>query len=164
VARGPIDKRAVITKIRAVLAKEIDVLRASAASAREGATHEQAKPEGDKDTRAIEASYLAGAQAARLRVLEAADKRLQFQELREFKAGDAIAPGALIDIEIDGKSSRYFMAEAGGGTKIEHDGVEISVLTPEAPLAQSIMGKKTGDTFERTVRGEALEYEIVGVA
>ena len=163
-AGSRIDKRAVITKIRAVLAKEIDVLRQSAASAREGATHDQAKPESDKDTRAIEASYLAGAQSARVRVLEAADKRLEFQELRDFKPTDAVGPGALVDVEVDGKWSRYFLAEAAGGTKIEHDGVEIVVLTPEAPLAQSLLGKKTGETFERTVRGEALEYEIVGVA
>lgn len=164
VAGTPIDKRAVIAKIRAALGKELDVLRQSVANAREGATHEQAKPESDKDTRAIEASYLAGAQAARLRVLETADKRLQFQELRDFKPTDAVAPGAIVDIEVDGKSTRYFVAEAAGGTKIEHEGVEILVLTPEAPLAQSILGKRTGDTFERSVRGEALEYEIVGVA
>ena len=35
--------------------RELDMLRQSVASAREGATHEQAKPENDKDTRAIEA-------------------------------------------------------------------------------------------------------------
>ncbi len=156
-----IDKRAVIEKIRAVLATEIGVLRLSAASAREGATHEEAKAEDDKDTRAIEAGYLAGAQAARMRTLEAADKRLEFQELRDM---DTVGVGALVDVEVDGKRSRYFLAEAAGGTKIEHEGVEIVVLTPEAPLAQSLLGKKNGDTFERTVRGEAIEYEIVAVA
>lgn len=158
-----IDKRALVEKIRAVLAKEIEVLRQSSASAREGATHEQAKPESDKDTRAIEASYLAGAQAARLRVLEAADKRLEFLDLRDFKAGETAAPGALVDVDVDGKRARYFIADAAGGTKVELDGVEIAVLTPEAPLAQSLLGKKAGDTFERTVRGEALEYEIVSI-
>ncbi len=77
---------------------------------------------------------------------------------------DTVGVGALVDVEVDGKRSRYFLAEAAGGTKIEHEGVEIVVLTPEAPLAQSLLGKKPGDTFERTVRGEATEYEIVAVA
>jgi transcription elongation GreA/GreB family factor len=159
-----LDKRAIVEKVRGVLAKEIDVLRQSAAAAREGATHEQAKPESDKDTRAIEASYLAGAQAGRLRVLEAADKRLEFLDLRDFKPGDPVAPGALVEVDVDGKRSHYFVADAAGGTKVELGGVEVAVLTPEAPLAQSLLGKKTGDSFERTVRGEALEYEIVSVS
>jgi transcription elongation GreA/GreB family factor len=159
-----LDKREIVEKVRAVLAKEIDVLRQSAAAAREGATHEQAKPESDKDTRAIEASYLAGAQAGRLRVLEAADKRLEFLDLRDFKPADPIAPGALVEVDVDGKRSHYFVADAAGGTKVELGGVEVAVLTPEAPLAQSLLGKKTGESFERTVRGEALEYEIVSVS
>ena len=159
-----LDKRAIVEKVRAVLAKEMDVLRQSAAAAREGATHEQAKPEGDKDTRAIEASYLAGAQAGRLRVLEAADKRLEFLDLRDFKPADPIGPGALVEVDVDGKRSHYFVADAAGGTKVDIGGVEVAVLTPEAPLAQSLLGKKTGESFERTVRGEALEYEIVSVS
>lgn len=154
------DKRAIVERVRAVLAKEIEVLRASAASAREGATHDEAKPEDDKDTRAIEASYLAGAQAGRIRVLEAADKKLEFMELREMSAA---GPGALVVLDVDGKTSHFFLAEAAGGTKVRVDGTEITVLTPEAPLAQSLIGKKAGDSFERVVRGEPVEYEILSV-
>ena len=38
---------------------EIATMRKAALDAAEGATHAEAKPENDKDTRAIEASYLA---------------------------------------------------------------------------------------------------------
>lgn len=155
-----IDKRLIVEAVRAALAKEMDVLRASAANAALGATHEDAKPEDDKDTRAIEASYLAGAQAGRLRVLEAADKKLEFMELREMEVA---APGALVELDTDGKVAHYFLADVAGGTKVKVAGTDITVLTPEAPLAQSLVGKKAGHAFERTVRGTAVEYEIVSV-
>ena len=155
-----IDKRLIVEAVRAALAKEMEVLRASAANAALGATHDDAKPEDDKDTRAIEASYLAGAQAGRIRVLEAADKKLEFMDL---KASDVIAPGALVELDADGKVGHYFVAEAAGGTKVSIGGVDITVLTPEAPLAQSLIGKRAGDSFERTVRRETVEYEIVSV-
>ena len=155
-----IDKGAVVRKVREAIAAEMDVLRKSAASAREAATHEQAKPENDKDTRALEASYLAGAQAGRLRALQAADKRLEFLDIREKNAAE---PGALVALTVGGKLARYFLADAAGGTKVEVEGNEIVVLTPESPLGSMIIGRRAGESFERTVRGEPVEYEIRSV-
>ena len=85
-----IDKRLLVQELRANLGREIDVLRAAARDAREAATHEEAKPENDKDTRAIEAAYLAGAQADRVRELERVVNALEFLALRDLREGDAI--------------------------------------------------------------------------
>ena len=52
--------------------REVEVLTAAARSTHEAATHEENKAENDKDTRAIEAGYLAGAQADRVRELQGA--------------------------------------------------------------------------------------------
>ena len=159
----PLSKSDVLEAIRAAIAREIAVLDLSAASAREGATHEQAKPENDKDTRALEASYLAGAQAGRARDLAATAKRIEFLELRDFGKGDPIAPSALVELDVDGVRSVFFLADVGGGRKVEVGGVEVQVVTAEAPLGQALLGKKQGDTFEMRVKKDVREYEIVGV-
>src|SRR6476469_2835162 len=82
----PPEKQAIIDAIRAVLEQEIANLTAAAIATREGATHEDAKPENDKDTRAVEAGYLAGAQAKRVRDLEATHLALERLVLRAFGA------------------------------------------------------------------------------
>lgn len=158
-----VDKKAVLEKIRDALKREMATLEQSARSAREGATHEEAKPEDDKDTRALEASYLAGAQAGRLRALETMVRSLEFFELREFRPQDPIAPSALVEVEDeDGKKATYFVATVAGGTKV-NAGVDIQVITPESPLAQLLLGRKQGDSFERTVKGVTREFEITAV-
>ena len=93
------EKQAIVDAIRAVLEQEIANLTAAALATREGATHEDAKPENDKDTRAVEAGYLAGAQAKRVRELELTAARLKFLELRNFGPKDGIALGALVEVE-----------------------------------------------------------------
>ena len=160
---APIDKRVLVARLRDVLGRELDVLRQAVASAREGATHEQAKPENDKDTRALEQSYLAGAQSARVRLLEAADKRLEFLDVRDLRPSDPVRLGALVEADVDGVLARYFIADAAGGTKTEVEGVEIQVVTPEAPLGQALIGRVAGDVIERNVGGKVREYEIVAV-
>ena len=64
-------KKALVATLVEKLDNELANMKRAAKDAREAATHEEAKPENDKDTRALEASYLAGAQAARVRELDA---------------------------------------------------------------------------------------------
>ncbi|HVO30436.1 MAG TPA: hypothetical protein VMV18_06860 [bacterium] len=153
------NKRALVEKIVAALEADVAVLVASAMSAREGSTHEEAKAEDDKDTRAIEAGYLAGAQAKRAHELEAAAERLKAMELRAFGPKDPIALSALVEVERAGKPAHYFLATAGGGLKVRLDGLEVQVLTPEAPLGELMVGKTRGDVLEMNGR----EIEIVAV-
>lgn len=159
----PISKADVLAAIVDAIASEIAVLEQSAASAREGATHEQAKPENDKDTRALEASYLAGAQAGRARDLLATKKRIEFLELRDFGKKDPIGPSALVELAVDGERSVFFLADVGGGRKVAVGGVEIQVVTAEAPLGQALLGKRQGDSFEMRVKRDVREYDIVEV-
>src|SRR3954468_24380675 len=80
----PAVKRAIVTTLIEKLDTELANMRRAAKDAREAATHEEAKPENDKDTRALEASYLAGAQAARVRELEVSIKLANGMELIDF--------------------------------------------------------------------------------
>ena len=66
------NKKAIVDHLLADLDREIQVLLAAARTTREGATHEENRPENEQDTRAIEAGYLANGQAARVHELQIA--------------------------------------------------------------------------------------------
>jgi transcription elongation GreA/GreB family factor len=159
----PIDKRALIHALHAELRREIGVLSSAAKDAREYAAHEEAKPENDKDTRGLEAAYLAGAQAERVRELEKVVNALEFLVLRDFKDGDAIALSAIVELDLDGALSHYFFAPVGGGMRATIDGVDVQVVTPQSPMGQALVGKTVGDVVELRVKQGRREYEVVGV-
>jgi Transcription elongation factor, GreA/GreB, C-term len=158
-----VDKRPLVQALVASIAREIEILGRAANSAREAATHEENKPENDKDTRAVEAAYLAGAQADRVRELERAVNALGFLPLRAFGPGDAIAASAVIDVEAAGKRARYFLAPVGGGLKAELEGTAVLVITPQSPMGRALLGKEEGDVVEVTVEGGRREVEILAV-
>jgi len=156
-------KQAIVDELRAALTREIDVLKQAANTAREAATHEEAKPENDKDTRAIEAAYLAGAQATRVRDLERARNTLGFLDLRSFTDADPIGLGALVEAEVDGSRTILFIAPAGGGMRAHLEGKEVQVITPQSPLGQRVVGRSAGDVIELQLPGGKREYEILRV-
>ena len=139
------DKPALIRALCEQLEAEIARATESAARTREGATHEEARPENDKDTRALEASYLARGQAQRVVDLQVALKQVQFMELRSFGEDDAIDVSALVQLEADDDTRWYFIAPAGGGKKLQLGAAQIDVLTPQAPLGRALIGRYVGD-------------------
>src|SRR5579883_566072 len=112
-----IDKHALVAALRGQIADEIAQMTRAARDAAQAATHEEARPENDKDTRGLEASYLARGQAERVRELERGDNALQFLPLRDAQEGDAIGLGALAVVECGGARAVYFVAPAGGGMR-----------------------------------------------
>lgn len=60
------DKAALRDELARSMAADLAVRERAYEGARAGATHEEAKPENDKDTRALEQSYLARGEAARV--------------------------------------------------------------------------------------------------
>src|SRR5262245_30352532 len=137
-------------------------MRRAAKDARDAATHEEAKPENDKDTRALEASYLAGAQAARVRELEGSIKSIEAMSLLDLTGGKSIQVSAVVMLEDeDGKRMVYFLTPFGGGTTLEPAGAQ--VVTPQSPLGQMLLGRAEGDVFEVRARGALREMTIVEV-
>lgn len=155
-----VDKSAIIADLRAQLAREIETLTFAAHQAREAATHEEAEPENDKDTRAIEAAYLAGAQADRVRDLQTAENALAFLRLRDFGPTDTVGLGALVELEAeDDATLLYFLAPQGGGMRSVQGGKVIQVVTPQSPLGQALVGRSEGESVE--VRGPRGKRELV---
>ncbi len=153
------EKRAVLRVLRDRLKLEVASLTAAQKDAQAAATHEEAKPENDKDTRALEASYLARGQAERVKALEKDSNTLEFMELHVFKDDEPIALGALVDAEIDGEPVRYFLTPCSGGERVD----AIQVVTPLSPIGKALVGKSPGDAFEVKVAAKAREIAILAV-
>lgn len=129
-----------------------------------GATHEEAKPEGDKDTRATESSYLARGLAKRVGELKAAVTVLAKLNVRAFAPGAAVALTALVTVEDeDGAFERFFVAPAGGGRTLPLGKDRVMVLTPTSPMARALIGRSVDDDVELQTPQGKRELVIVGV-
>jgi transcription elongation GreA/GreB family factor len=156
-----LEKQALKRELLERLGSELEVLERAQRAAAEAATHEEAKPENSKDTRAIEQSYLARGQAKRIEELRESLGELRSMTVRSFRDDQPISVGALVTIEEEGTARRYFLAPQGGGTAICSG--EVQVITPKAPLGRALMGKTAGDGCEVTIAGRTREIAIVKV-
>ena len=119
----------------------------AAQDAHKNFTGDEVKSEGKYDTRGTEAAYLAGAQAEQAEKAQSALADLQSYQPRDFDFDDVIALGAIVETEQDGELTYYFLLPHGGGVTVEHDGFDCSVLTPDAPLYQQLLGHRAGETL-----------------
>jgi transcription elongation GreA/GreB family factor len=157
------NKRAIIQKITAQLVSELEIYFRAAQFSRAEATHESNKAENKYDTRGLEASYLARGQSKQAAELEAAIAEYQKLGVQKFTDGDAIAVGALVELEHGGENSIYFVGPRAGGTEVIHDRKEILVITPQSPLGEQLMGKKSGDQPQLTFGGVKQATKILSV-
>ena len=127
-------KAALVAHVTAALAQA----RAAHQSAIEGAVHEEAKAENDKDTRGLEQSYLARGQAQRVAELETGLLQTQSMTI------EPAALGKIGAIVVSDEDEHFFIAPAGGGTQIEG----YQVVTPTSPLGRALLGKRAGDDVE----------------
>jgi transcription elongation GreA/GreB family factor len=159
-----VNKDALVKKIIARLAGELEHYSNAARAAHAEATHEQSKAENKYDTRGLEASYLARGQSRQ--AAETIQALKQFQELvvREFAPKDAIDVSALVELETRGERSFYFIGPRAGGTEIVHEKKEVLVITPKSPLGQRLVGQKQGARLQIEVAGRRDDYRVVSVS
>jgi len=145
-------------ELTAVLHAELAVLERAHRATTEAATHEEAKPENDKDTRALEQSYLARGQAARVEQLRAA-----IVEVGATPTGASarVVLGALVIVEEGEVLTTYWIASQGGGSRLSKGAVQ--VVTPRSPLGQALIGRVAGDDVELPIGGRrrALSVRLV---
>lgn len=147
--------------LRAELVAQLEAALAAATAAHAatvaGATHAEAKPENDKDTRALEQQYLARGQAQRVVELQDALTELANWVPRGFGEDDAVGLGALVTLDEDGDERQVFVAPAGGGNQLAGG---IQVVTPKSPLGALLVGKHAGDEVELKAGPRVRTLEI----
>jgi len=144
---------------------ELDLAVATEAQRRtqSGATHEESKPENDKDTRAIESSYLARGQAQRVLELTNSLALASALELRRFAGDTPIAVSALVELDDGERSTHYFLSPVGGGLTLDVGGTSVRVLTPQAPLGRALLGQALGSDVEVMTPQGLRQYSVAGV-
>jgi transcription elongation GreA/GreB family factor len=159
---GTQDKAALRAELVERLSADLDAMERAHQTTREGATHEEAKPENDKDTRALEQTYLARGQAVRVEQLRGELADIKALAVRDLAAGAAATLGTLVTVEEDGVESLLFLVPAGGGISLA--GGSVQAITPRSPLGRALLGRRAGDDVEIVVAGKerALRIERVG--
>jgi len=141
-------KSELLERIRTDLRERFDRLSKAALEAHAAATDPGSKAEGKYDTRSLEASYLAAGQARQVESLAAALRIFETLSLPGFGPYDAIDAGALVEAELAGESVFYLLVPAAGGSVIDHDGAEITLLTPASHLYEKLLEMRSGESIE----------------
>ncbi len=155
------DKKILVEKIRQQLEADLKVLQEAAIATYEAATNEESKPENEYDTRGLEASYLAGAQAKRVGEIEEQLTMLKFLQIKSFNDETPLNSTALIQVEHEGKTNWLFLLPKGGGLTINVDNLHIQVVTPVSPLGEALVGLTVGDVAIVDRGNKTLQYEII---
>ncbi len=159
-----IDKSELLQAFVAQLAAEVERMAAQARATAASATHDEARAEDSKDTRAIEESYLARGQAERV-----VDLQIDLQTLRSLRpesfVGRPIAATALVEIEDDdGESRTLLLVPRAGGRTVEFAGRTIALTTPPSPRGRARLGAAEGAEFTLAAQRRRRAWTIVAVA
>ncbi len=157
-------KKKILEKILDNLKAEMNVMLKAAAEAREAATHEESIAEDKYDTRGLEASYLAGAQAKRASELERLIEGIQSLEIMPLKNPPIVALTTLVEVLINSQKSLFFIVPKGGGLSLQIDDQHIQVITPDSRLGSELLGKSVADQFELKIGNNINEYEILKIS
>ncbi len=155
------NKSALKEELMRLVAEDLASLERAHRATVEGATHEEAKPENDKDTRALEQSYLARGQAKRAEELREGLAAIGRMDVATFMPDRAVGVGALITTSEGKRNVRLFIASYGGGFRLANGSVQ--VVTPSSPLGEALIGKRVGDDCEVLTGGNRREFEVIGV-
>jgi transcription elongation GreA/GreB family factor len=159
-----LDKQRLLDHIVLRLNEELQNLVQAAKAAHEAATHDESKAEDAHDTRGLEASYLAGAQAARAGEIQRLISVFKQLPIRSFDPDEAVAIGALIELETSGKRSLHLLAPMGGGISVQVGDKTVQIITPQAPLGDALVGREAGDEVEIEAQGRTREYTILKIS
>lgn len=134
-------KADIIQSIIATLQEDLDVLRRAALETHESSTDAQSKQEGKYDTRGLEASYLAEAQAAKVSTLE---EQIGVIERLDLDDDSAVVPGSMCIVSTEEDEFGYIMLPTGGGMERDYQGMSFTVVTPDSPIGGVILGEEAG--------------------
>src|SRR5437763_11452626 len=132
-------KARLIKQIVASLSESLGVLERAARASHAEATHESSRAESKYDTRGLEAAYLAGGQTRQAKEILDAISLYDSLVLKKFASDDPIDLTALVELEMDGARSYYFIGPKSGGLEIDYQRKEVMVITPQPPPRPHLM-------------------------
>ncbi len=145
------------------LSESLGLLEKAARASHAEATHESSKAENKYDTRGLEAAYLARGQSRQAKEILDSIKVYESLSTRDFAPAEPVDLTALVDVDLDGVRSTFFIGPKSGGLEIEFEGNEVTVITPQSPLGEQLIGKKAGQRWSARVGSSTRKYQIIAV-
>jgi len=148
------NKEALLKMIVDELEVKLKAVLMEVKSAKEAATHEESKPENKYDTRGLEATYIAQAQAGRASKMKEDIYNLNKVNLNTDL--EDVGVGNLVYVLYQNQEvEKTFFILPSGGTSVVLDGVEIKSISVTSPIGKLLNKKAVGDEFK--FRSEHLE-------
>ncbi|MGK0367146.1 MAG: hypothetical protein ACI9QD_000280 [Thermoproteota archaeon] len=153
----------IIEYLESLFKEELKQIQVIAAKSKANANDSEMKQESKYDTRKVEASYLAGAQAKRVSELEHDLTSIRNLNLTS-TASPIIAISSLVVILQNQEIERnYFLSPTSGGIKWCEDETEVSIVSTQSPIGQAMLKLEEGETFELQTPNSQKEIEILRV-
>ena len=160
-AVGPNLKRQLLDELITRAKLELAKLEEAAKSHHDFATDQEFKAESKYDTRALEASYLASAEAKRVEELKLEIQILEEVDLEASRKLKEISIGALVELSHHNQTRNYFLIPTAGGTLLNINGEAVLVVSVFSPIGDALIGLKTGDEFEVETPKETRTYSVI---
>jgi len=158
------NKSHLIRQIIARLSETLGLLEKAARASHAEATHESSKAENKYDTRGLEAAYLARGQSRQAKEILESIKVYESLSSKAFAPGEPVDLTALVELDLDGTRSTFFIGPRNGGLEIEIGGKEVTVITPQSPLGEQLIGKKAGQRWTGRFGGTSRKCRITTVS
>ncbi len=150
--------------LKEMVAKELVAAKSAHVNAMEGVTHADSKAEGDKDTRATEASYIARGFAKRIQELSAQSSAMD-RILPRTEKETPVNLGTLVSLRaMDGTCKHVLLSPAGAGLTLSVRELpeSVAVTSQNSPLAKALIGSFVDDEIVVVTPDGKKSYEIVG--
>jgi transcription elongation GreA/GreB family factor len=157
------DKSALIQSVISQLEAELSLQTEAALGSRDEATNEESRAEDKYDMRSQSAAYLAAGQARLATEIAGAVAAWKGLNLRRFAPDDAIAAGALVVLESDGRRTAYLMGPQSGGREARDGESTAIVVTSASPLGRQLLGRRAGDTVQIAARLGPVPHQVESV-
>ena len=145
-----------------IQALETELGRQTQANAQSNAatTFSASNADKQRDTTGFESAFLARGYAMHCIDLAHRLEELKAMEVEDF-SGQEIDIGALAEVEMGGEDDSYLLLNCGGGIEVNVDGRKVTVITPESPLGQVLMGNIEAGFFELPSGAEGIILTVI---
>lgn len=157
------DKQSLILSFTQQLEEDLLAMTEAAKNTLDAATNEESKAENQYDTRGLEASYLAGAQAKRVQEITEVLVLFKTLKFRDFSSRDSVQSTALVSVLLDGKKNYLLVMPKGGGVQLRYNDQVVQIVTPASNLGESILDLKVGEDVEFEVGTKVRSCKILSI-
>ncbi|MBD3354798.1 hypothetical protein GF361_02325 [Candidatus Woesearchaeota archaeon] len=153
-----LNRKTVVKGLVGVLEEELENLKESFNFSRQTVIDAPGAMQSQHDTTGKEASWLADGTATRIGEIEQAIYDIQNINYPEPNGRVLLGSVVMLKNLNNDLQAHYFIGPSEGGTTVDINGIELTIITPVAPITQAMFGKYPGEEFE--IPGKDVKYKI----